>query len=224
MTRQAASAAARNRTDDQVRRTSHVLSRAARSGLVLDLDDSLDHLGRPCLHSTHRPRRETRRSEPPLIARRTQSRRARLRSRRHVSQDATSRPTRALGAKARRRYRPRPVPDRRRFPREWGRSMAARRAGYARQRQARAAGICATDAANAARREKRAEQERRQSAASRSVAYTAPVVASAVERGPENACTPRSSYPTAALPLSAAWRSLAPIGRAERLAESRNRR
>ncbi len=91
VTRQAASAAARNRTDDQVRRTGHILARPAGSGLVLDLDDSLDHLGRPCLHSTHRPRRETRRSEPPLIALRTQSRRARLRSRRHVSQDATSR-------------------------------------------------------------------------------------------------------------------------------------
>ena len=130
-----------------------------------------------------------------------------------------NRRARVPGAKTRRRYRPRPVPDRRLFPSAWGRCLAAKRAGKARQRQARAAGICPTDAPNAARAHRRAEQERRQSTASMSVAYTAPETRS-------SATPARSEWFTTAGPerVTAALQRGQPVGRRERMAAERNRR
>jgi hypothetical protein len=130
----------------------------------------------------------------------------------------------AIAAPRRHRpYRPRPVPDRRRFPSRWGRHMAAKRAGQVRQRLCRAAGICATDAATTARLKQRALQQRRQAASSASVTVASPVTSFVTQRAPGDVRRPVATSTTVST-LSEAWRSLKPIGRDARLAAERNRR
>ena len=168
-------------------------------------------------------------SEVQIGVRRAPSARAmRERARRGTSAAGTaqgqpSRQAHPPGTKSRRRYQPRPVPDRRRFPAAWGRSLSAKRAGKARQRQARAAGICPTDAPNAARRAKRAEQERRQAAEHVSTTYGASGVSSPGQRVPDDT-RPLPSPSSTTVALSAAYRTLAPVGRDARLSEARKRR
>ena len=160
------------------------------------------------------------RRAPSARAKREQARRGTSAGGTAQSGQDHSRRAHALGAKARRRYQPRPVPDRRRFPREWGRSMAAKRAGQARQRLCREAGVCATDTANAARRARRAEQERGQAAASTLVAYTAPVRSSSATGVPG---APYFSASSAEL-VATAFHHNQPLGRSERVAAERTRR
>ena len=130
----------------------------------------------------------------------------------------TRQETRTRAAAGTRPYRRRSIPDRRLHPRQWGRSMRARLGGLTVQKLYRKFGVHPTAPATAARRAKRAEQERRQSAASTSVAYTAPVVSSAVQR------VPGVSYSTTGAEISVALDYSQPIGRRERLAAERNGR
>jgi hypothetical protein len=117
-------------------------------------------------------------------------------------------------------YRPHPVPDRRLHPRAWGRSMAAKRAGLARQRLCRAAGICATDAANAARAAQRAQHERRQTALSESATFSAPVTSSVAT----GTCFDDWFSADSGRRVAAALQYIRPIGRDARLAAERRRR
>jgi hypothetical protein len=123
-----------------------------------------------------------------------------------------------------RRYQPRPVPDRRRHPSAWGRSMLSKRGGQERQRQCREAGICATDAANAARAARRAQQERRQTAAGMRNVHVPPVEILTSESALGDTHATDFSSSITASSLSTAWRSLRPVGQRARLAAERNRR
>jgi hypothetical protein len=117
-------------------------------------------------------------------------------------------------------YRPHPIPDRRRHPRQWGKAMRRRLGGLTVQRLYRKFGVHPTAAATAARQRKRSQQARRQAASNTpAVTHAAPVTSSAVPRAPSV-----SYSTTTAAAISAARAYQQPIGRRERLAAEQRRR
>ena len=131
------------------------------------------------------------------------------------------RQTRARASARKRTYRPRRIPDRRHYPHQWGKSMRARLGGLSVQKLYRKFGKHPTAPATAARQAKRAQRERQ--VAARVVTYAAPPACSPVQRAPDDARPPGSPSSTT-VALSAAYRTLAPIGRDARLRDGRNRR
>ena len=132
----------------------------------------------------------------------------------------TGQETRTRAAAGTRPYRRRQIPDRRHNPRAWGHSMRARLGGLAVQKLYRKFGVHPTAKATAARWARRAEQERRQSAASASIAYTAPDAPAPATRVPSGEWFSASSAERVAVALH--YRQ--PLGQRERLAADRTRR
>jgi hypothetical protein len=123
-----------------------------------------------------------------------------------------------------RRYQRRPIPDRRRFPRQWGYSMRARLGGLTRQRQCRRLGVNPTAAATAARQAKQAREKRRHLVLSESTTSAAPVMRMVAPEAPSNARTSGVAPSMTASAISDALAYNQPIGRRQRLAAERNRR
>ncbi len=117
-------------------------------------------------------------------------------------------------------YRPRPIPDRRLNPRAWGKAMRARLGGLTVQRLYRKFGVHPTAPATAARRAQRTEQERRQSAASTSVAHTEPDAPASATHALGDMWFSAAS----AERVTVALHYRQPLGRRERLAAERERR
>jgi hypothetical protein len=111
-----------------------------------------------------------------------------------------------------RRYQPRPVPDRRRHPSAWGRSMRAKRGGLAVQRLYRRLGLHPTAAATDAHQRKLMPPFVRQ----------APT--GSVPTTPSFTSNSDGRSPIVASQISTALACNQPIGRRERLAIERNRR
>jgi hypothetical protein len=123
-----------------------------------------------------------------------------------------------------RRYRRRPIPDRRRFPRQWGYSMRARLGGLKRQQECRRLGIHPTATATAARLNKRAQEKRRQLVSSDSTTSAAPVARMVAPEALSNVRASGVAMSITALGISEALAYDRPLGRRERLAAERNRR
>jgi hypothetical protein len=136
--------------------------------------------------------------------------------------DAGSGPVRPSKTSGPRRYQPRPVPDRRRHPSAWGRSMRAKRGGLAVQRRYRSLGVQPTAAAMEARQRKRTERQRRQSVVRGAAVIVAPS-ATAVGPTPDSFRNPVPQPSVRASAISAALAYNQPIGRRERLTERKRR-
>jgi hypothetical protein len=125
-----------------------------------------------------------------------------------------------LGTKPRRPYRPHRIPDRRRQPRQWGRSMRSRRGGLTVQKLYRRLGVHPTKPATEARLRKRS-QEQRLAAMRESTAVVAPRAITTQRATPYGGVP--VSPPSPASRLSAAWRRLAAARDARRAAKRRRR-
>jgi hypothetical protein len=121
-----------------------------------------------------------------------------------------------LRTKPRRPYRPHRIPDRRRHPCQWGRSMRARRGGLTVQKLYRRLGVHPTKPATEARLRKRS-QEQRLAATRESTTVVAPRAITTPRASPYGVVP--VSPPSPASRLSAAWRRLRDARDARRAAE-----